>query len=185
MSRRQNGPLHELTKEEREWLEQVSRAQSEPAVHVIRSKILLEVADGKSYTDAAKAVGRKSCDAVSELVARFNKEGLAALESKYGGGARVKYGTKERERILAEARRKPNVEQDGTATWSLSLLRRSLRKAEDGLPDVSTYTVWLVLHEEGWGWQKDVSWCDTGKVKRKRKEGVVEVTDPAATQKKT
>lgn len=185
MTRRQKDPLRSLTEEERTWLEKVSRAQSEPASHVARAKALLAVADGKSYTEAAKAAGRRSGDAVSKLVARFNKEGLAALEPGYGGGPCVKYGPAERERILTEARRKPDLEQDGTATWSLSLLQRSLREAEDGLPEVSTYTLWLVLHEDGWSWQKDTSWCETGKVKRKRKAGVVEVIDPETTPKKT
>jgi hypothetical protein len=43
--------------------------------------------------------------------------------------------------------------------------------------------VGVVLQEAGWRWQKDSSWCETGKVKRKRKAGVVEVTDPDATLK--
>jgi transposase len=118
-------------------------------------------------------------------VAKFNTEGVAALEPGHGGGPSVTYGVAEQERILAEARRTPDRERDSTATWSLMTLRRALREAEDGLPKVSTYTIWLVLREAGWSWQKDASWCETGKVKRKRKEGVVEVTDPDATPKKT
>jgi hypothetical protein len=41
-----------------------------------------------------------------------------------------------------------------------------------------------VLHEAGISWQKDRSWCPTGRVLRKRKAGVVEVTDPDAAGKK-
>jgi hypothetical protein len=67
----------------------------------------------------------------------------------------------------------------------LSTLQRALRQAPDGLPDVSTYTIWVVLQEAGWSWQKNRSWCETGKVKRKRKGEVVEVNDPDATAKKT
>ena len=96
-----------------------------------------------------------------------------------------KYGAVEQARILAEVRRKPEVGEDGTATWSLNTLQRSLRRAEDGLPEVSTYTIWVVLRANGFSWQKDGSWCETGKVLRKRKEGVVEVTDPDATPKKS
>jgi len=86
---------------------------------------------------------------------------------------------------LAEARRSPDREQDGTATWSLTTLQQALRRATDGLPQVSTYTIWMTLRQAGWSWQQDRSWCDTGKVKRKRKEGIVEVVDPDATPKKT
>lgn len=184
MTRRQKDPLRVLTDEERSVLEQVSRGQSEPASHVARAKALLAVAGGKSYTEAAQAAGRRSGDAVCHLVARFNQEGMMALEPRHGGGPALKYGVAEQERILVEVRRKPDLAQDGTATWSLSTLQRALQRAEDGLPEVSTYTIWVVLQANGFSWQKDSSWCETGKVQRKRKEGVVEVTDPDAGPKK-
>ena len=185
MSRRQKNPLRSVTKEERAKLEQISRAQSEPASHVARAKALLHVADGGTYEEAARLVGRCCGDVIAQWVAKFNAVGLAALEPGHGGGPPVCYGAAERERVLAEVRRTPDRERDGTATWSLTTLQRALRKASDGLPQVSTYTIWSALREAGWGWQKDASWCETGKVKRKRKVGVVEVADPAATPKKT
>ena len=185
MTRRRKDPLRPLTQEEREILEQIARAGSEPASHVARAKALLAVAAGKTYGAAAQAAGRRSNDAVSQLVSRFNQEGLAALEPRHGGGPAIKYGAVEQARILAEVRRKPDLAQDGTATWSLSTLQRSLRQAEDGLPEVSTYTIWLVLQVNGFSWQKDGSWCETGKVLRKRKGGVVEVIDPDAIPKKS
>ncbi len=185
MSRRQKDPLRPLTEEERNLLVGISRSYAEPASHVARAKALLAVAEGKSYTEAAKAAGRRSGDAVSQLVWRFNREGLAALEPGHGGGRRTIYAAAERERILAEARRRPDREKDGSATWSLSTLRRALRRAPDGLAGVSTYTIWKVLKEAGFDWQRTRSWCETGKVKRKRKSGeVVEVIDPDAEAKK-
>ena len=185
MTRRRKETLRPLRQEEREMLEQIARAQSEPASHVARAKALLAVAQGKTYGAAAQAAGRRSNDAVSELVARFNREGVAALAPRHGGGPAIKYGPVEQARILAEVRRKPDLAQDGTATWSLSTLQRALRQAQDGLPEVSTYTLWVILQANGFSWQKDGSWCETGKVLRKRKEGVVEVIDPDATPKKS
>lgn len=185
MSRRRKDPLRALTEEERRVLKQIARAQSEPASHVARAQALLAVADGQSYVMAAQAAGRKSNDAVSQLVSRFNQEGLAAIEPRHRGGPQTMYGVTERERIVAEARRMPDRERDGTATWSLSTLQRALRQAPDGLPTISTYTIWAVLHEAGLAWQNSRTWCDTGKVKRKRKSGTVEVTDPEAMAKKT
>ena len=185
MTRQRKDPLRPLTGEEREVLERISRAQSEPASHVARAKSLLAVADGASYVAAARVAGRRSNDAVSQLVSRFNKEGLAAIEPRHGGGPQVIYGIEERKRILAEFERVPDREKDGTATWSLTTLQRALREAPDGLPDISTYTIWCVLRDAGWTWQKDRTWCNTGTVPRKRKEGVVEVTDPEAEGKKT
>ena len=185
MTHRRKDPLRPVTQEEREILEQIARASCEPASHVARAKALLAVAAGKTYGAAAQAAGRRSNDAVSQLVSRFNQEGLATLEPRHGGGPAIKYGAVEQARILAEVRRKPDLERDGTATWSLSRLQRSLRQAQDGLPEVSTYTTWLVLQANGFSWQKDGSWCETGKVLRQRKAGVIEVIDPDATPKKS
>lgn len=189
MTRRQKDPLRELTQEERHWLARISRSHAEPAAHVARAKALLAVTDGESYTAAAEAAGRRSGDAVSNLVSRFNQEGLAAIEPRHGGGPSPTYTDSERERILREARGAADREEDGTATWSLTTLRRALRRSapeEDGIPQVSTYTIWKVLREAGFSWQKTRSWCETGKVERKRKGGeVVEVIDPDATPKKS
>ena len=185
MTRRRKDPLRSLTVEEQNVLEQISRSSSEPASHVARSKVILAVADGKTYAEAAQAAGRKSRHAVSQLISRFNQEGIGAIEPGHGGGPAPTYGPTERERVLTEVRRSPDPEQDGTKTWSLTTLQRALRQAGDGLPKVSTYTIWLLLHEAGWSWQKNRTWCDTGTVKRKRKGKRVEVTDPDATPKKT
>jgi hypothetical protein len=62
---------------------------------------------------------------------------------------------------------------DGTATWSLVTVQRALRRAPDGLARVSTHTIGCVLHEAGYTWQRDRSWCDTGKAIRVRKSGQV------------
>jgi transposase len=183
MTRRQKDPLRPLTSEERVALEELSRARSEPASHVARAQLVLAVAAGQSYTAAAHSVGRRSGDAVAHLVARFNQEGLAAIAPRHGGGAALVYGEAERARILAEVRRAPDRAADGTATWSLSTLRRALRQAPDGLPGVSEYTLWCVLRGAGRQWQRSRSWCETGVVVRKRKAGPVVVTDPDAAPK--
>lgn len=132
MTRHKKDPLRELTEGEREVLEHISRSQTEPASHVARAKELLAVSRGYNYTEAAALAGRRSNDAVSELVSRFNREGLAAIELRHAGGPAVVYTTAERERILDEVHRPPQRERDGTATWSLSTLQKALRRAEDG-----------------------------------------------------
>jgi transposase len=174
-----------MSEEEHEELRRISRSQTLPAAQVIHANALLAVCEGASYTDAAHAVGRRSGDAVAHLVARFNCEGPSATKIKHGGGSRRTYGRTEEARILQEVRRPPDREADGTATWSLTTLQRALRRAPDGLPRVSTQTIWCVLHDAGYSWQKDRSWCRTGKAVRKRKNGPVEVNDPDAIPKKT
>ncbi len=163
----------------------VARATSERADRVARAKVLLAVADGARFRDAARAAGRKSSQGVARLVARFNQQGLAALDGRHGGGPPVRYGRAERERILREFRRPPDRERDGTATWSLTTLQRALRTAPDGLPTVSTKVILETLWEAGYSWQQRRTWCHTGEARRKHKDGsVVVTTDPETAPKK-
>jgi hypothetical protein len=152
---------------------------------MIRAKVLLAVARGDDYPMAGRSAGRRSGDAVSHLVARFNVEGPAALTPRHGGGAEETYGPRARERITAEAARAPTPEGDGTATWSLSALRRALRAAPDGFPRVSTYTIRSVLRESGASYQRSRARCPTGSAVRRRKAGLAVVTDPDANSKQS
>jgi transposase len=185
MLRRRKDPLRPLTPDERNELTRLSRSPSAPAAQVDRARALLAIADGASYTAAARLVGRGHNETISAWVSRFNRDGLAAVRPHHGGGPRVRYGPDEQQRILAEWARTPQREQDGSATWSLSLLRKALRQAPDGLPKVSTFTIWRALHEAGLSGQKSRTWCETGVVLRPRKHGVVRVSDPDAPVKKS
>ncbi|WP_439626168.1 helix-turn-helix domain-containing protein [Gemmata sp.] len=185
MSRRRKDPLRTLTDDERQELTRLSRCRTAPAVRVARAVMLLAVADGSDHQQAARAAGRKSGDAVSHLVTRFNREGLDALDPRHGGGREPTYDTAARDRILREAARTPTPEGDGTATWSLTILRRVLRAAPDGLPKVSTFTIGQVLHGAGYTFQRTRTWCPTGSAVRKRRAGVATVTDPDAGAKKS
>jgi transposase len=183
-SRTPKDPLQELTDAERKHLVKVSRSASERAEHVRRAKALLAVAGGASHMDAARSAGIGARKTVSALVSRFNECGLEALDSRHGGGPAKRYGDAEKARILLELARTPELEKDGTATWSISLLQRALRSAEDGFPEVSTYTIFQTLRGAGYSWQRTRTWCSTGIVKRKRKEGIVTVTDPQTEEKR-
>ena len=184
MSRRQKDPLRPLSEAERTSLSRLSQSQIAPAAQVARARALLAVVEGQSYT-AAHLVGREVGDTVARWVAGFNRDGLAAVVPHHGGGHRVRYGEAEQRRILAEVARTPERTRDGTATWSLMTLRDALRRAEDGLPGISTDTVGRALHAAGYRWQKGRSWCETGVVVRKRKHaGLVTVVDPDAAAKR-
>lgn len=184
MARPQKDPLRSLTQEERSVVEQVANATSERADSVARAKALRAVADGASFTQAARAAGRRAGLAVARLVARFNREGLAALLPRHGGGPAIQYGQAEQERILREFHRTPDRECDGTATWSLTTLQRALRSSPDGLSKVSTWTIFQALHRAGYSCQNSRTWCQTGTVVRKRKSGNVTVTDPKIAEKR-
>src|SRR6476660_3976973 len=98
MCRSQKDPLRPLSQEEGETLEQYSRSLTMPADQVIHAKEILAVANGHTFTNAAKLAGRKSGDAVAHLISRFNREGLPALETRHGGGPPFRYTTVECER---------------------------------------------------------------------------------------
>ncbi len=153
MTCRKIDPLRALNDEEREALTQISRAAGEPASPFARDKALFAVADGKNYAEAAQAAGHRAGDAAAQLLPRFSREGLAAIAPQHTGGSPPRYGAIERKRILKEARRAPDRERDGTATWSLTTLQKALRQGADGLPQVSKHTIWIVLHEAGFSWQ--------------------------------
>ena len=135
---------------------------------------------------AARSVGRRSGDAVSHLVARFNAEGLAALTPRHGGGRRPTYGpagpgADRRPRPPGRRPPRPTAPRPGRSRPCA----RTLRAAPDGLPRVSTYTIWRVLHEAGSSYQRTRTWCPTGTALRRRKAGPAVVTDPDAEAKKS
>src|SRR5829696_2327712 len=185
MSRHRKDPLRPLTPDERIALTRLSRSLSAPsAQQVERARALLAIAGGAIYTAAAHQIGRRHNETISAWVSRFNRDGLAAVRPGHGGGARIRYGAGAQQRILAEWARTPEREPDGTATWSLSLLQKALRKAPDGLPQVSTFTIWRTLHEAGLSWQKSRTWCEASVAMRQRKHSVMRVSDPDAMAKK-
>jgi transposase len=85
--------------------------------------------------------------------------------------------------VVALAQEQPRRREDQTATWSLSTLRRRLRQEPD-LGRLGTSTMRRVLQDAGSSYQRTRTWCPTGTALRKRKEGVVQVSDPETEVKK-
>ena len=78
MCRPQKDPLRPLSQEERKLLEQLSRSLTMPADQVIHAKEVLAVADGHTFTDAAKP-GRGAKAVMwwpSSLLASIEKDSL-------------------------------------------------------------------------------------------------------------
>lgn len=178
---RMKQPLRELTQEEEQALQRTVKASSERVDVVKRARAILAVRAGKAYTEAAQEAGYKSGDGVSQLVERFNQQGLAALLIAPGRGRKATYTLEQRERIVQEFRRAPDREQDQSATWSLMTLRSALRK--EALPTVGASTIREVLYEAGYRFGKTRTWCPTGTALRVRKAGTVTVQDPKAGEK--
>jgi transposase len=182
MSSEQKHPLRTLTPQEEQELQRVAKATSERVDLVKRAKGLLAVQAGQSFINAAREAGYKSGDSISQLVERFNEQGLGALLIAPGRGRKVTYTVAQRARIVVELHRPPDRQEDQTATWSLMLLRDALRRTE--LPHIAKETIRAVLHEAGYGFGKTRTWCPTGTALRVRKAGTVRVEDPKGPEKK-
>lgn len=182
MGAMQRERLRPLTIEEQCELRAITKASSERVDRVQRATALLSVAGGATFSGAMRAAGYRSPGAVTYLVRRFNRAGLDALGIAAGRGRRPTYDAAARAQIVATAQRPPDRKVDGTATWSLSTLERTVRR--EGLPRVGATTIRRVLHEAGSSYQRTRTWCPTGTAQRKRKAGVVRVTDPRTEEKR-
>src|SRR5215217_7168750 len=171
-----------LTVAEQRELRAIAKASSERVDRVKRATALLAVAGGETFAAASRAAGYRSIGAVTYLVRRFNRVGLDALGIAAGRGRRPTYDAAARARIVATAQRPPDRKADGTATWSLSTLERTVRR--EGLPRVGAATIRRVLHDAGSSYQRTRTWCPTGTALRKRKAGVVRVVDPETEVKR-
>jgi transposase len=178
----QKHPLRPLTDQEERELRRIEKASSERVDVVRRARALLAVAAKQTFPQAAAAAGFAEAHSVSQLVERFNRQGLAALLIASGRGRKPTYTSEQHKRILAEVHREPDREQDQTATWSLLLLRGALRQSD--LPHIAKETIRQVLHEAGYSYQRTRTWVHTGYAVRKRKSGTVTTYDEHTPEKK-
>ena len=181
MGRRVNESLRPLTKSEEQELQRTVKATSERVDRVRRAKALLAVAAGRTRASVGQEAGL-SREGVSKVVKRFNQRGLDVLDIAAGRGRKPTYTSEQQARILAEVQRTPDRKEDQTATWSLMMLRRALRKT--ALPDIAAETIRQVLLEAGYSYQRTRSWIRTGYALRKRKSGTVTTYDPQTLEKK-
>jgi len=178
----QKHPLRPLTEQEEQELRRIEKASSERVDVVRRARALLAVAAKQTFPQAASSAGFAEARSVSQLVERFNQQGLAALSIAAGRGRKPTYTSQQQARILAQVQRKPDRQEDQTATWSLMTLRGALRKSD--LPGIAKETIRQLLHEYGYSYQRTRTWCRTGYALRKRKSGTVTTDDEQTPEKK-
>jgi transposase len=175
MAHPQKEPLRALSEQEERELKRLAKATSERLDVVRRAKVILAVASGRSFTEAAR-------DGVGKLVERYNAHGLGALWIAAGAGRKATYTSEQRALVVMEVQREPDREQDQTATWSLMTLRAALRKQT--LPKGGVSTIREVLHEAGYSYQRTRTWVRTGYALRVRKSGTVTRYDEQTPEKK-
>ena len=92
MSRSASWLLRQVAVEERQELQRVSRATSEPRIRHQRAVARLSISEGKSLSEAARLVGWKGHDPVTKVTRRFNIMGLSALDDLPRSGPHRTYG---------------------------------------------------------------------------------------------
>jgi transposase len=182
MATPQKAVLRPVTAEEWAALERIAKASSERLDRVRRALAVLAVAQGEPFVRAAQQAGFQSGTTIANLVSRFNQHGLGALSIAAGRGRKPTYDPAARAQIVTVAQRAPDRKADGTATWSLSTLQRTLR--QEAFPRLGATTIRRVLQDAGSSYQQTRTWCPTGTAERKRKRGIVRVTDPQTEEKR-
>lgn len=182
MATPQKSALRPLAAEEWAALERISKASSERLDRVRRAQAVLAVAQGAPFVRAAQQVGFRSGTTIANLVSRFNQHGVGALSIAAGRGRKPAYDAAARAQIVTVAQQSPDRKRDGTATWSLSTLQRTLR--QEAFPQLGASTIRRVLHAAGSSYQQTRTWCPTGTAERKRKSGIVRVADPQTEVKR-
>ncbi len=119
---------------------------------------------------------------MTDLVWRFNLQGMATLTIAAGRGRTPTNDANARGTIVATAQAQPERQHDGTAIWSLGTLQRRLRR--DGMTRVGTSTIRRILQDAGSSYQRSRTWCPTGTAQRVRTSGVVTVVDPQTEEKR-
>ncbi len=182
MARAQKEPLRAVSAEEQAALDRIAQASSERVDRVRRALAVLAVAQGVPFVRAAQQAGFQSGTTIANLVSRFNQHGLGALSIAAGRGRKPTYDPAARAQIVSVAQRAPDRKTDGTATWSLSTLQRTLR--QEAFPRLGATTIRRVLQDAGSSYQQTRTWCPTGTAERQRKSGIVRVTDPQTEEKR-
>lgn len=120
----------QLKSDERNELRQMSIARSLPAADVLRARMILMLADGRSYAEIRERL-QTTAPTISRWKKRFLREGLNGLFELPRPGQKPSVITpKLQARVLAATRNKP---QDGSTHWSVRKLARQLKISKDAV----------------------------------------------------
>ena len=139
-----------LSPEDRSVLEARLRAPTTEQRDVLRARIILLAADGRSTRSIARTVGTMP-RTVSLWRGRFARDGLAGLTDKPGPGPTPKYGAESGRRILAVLDKPLPA---GFARWTGPLIAAELG-------DVHEQQVWRFLRAQKIDLDGRKSWCES------------------------
>jgi transposase len=119
-----------LSPDEREELRQMSISRSLPTGDVIRARIILMLADGRSYAEIQERL-QTTAPTISRWKKRFVVERFNGLvQLRHPGQQPTVVTAKLQARVLDATRRKP---KDGSTHWSVRKLARELNISKDAV----------------------------------------------------
>ncbi len=139
-----------LLPEDRAVLEARCRAPTTPQRDVMRARIVLLAADGRSTRSIARELGTMP-RTVSLWRGRYAREGLSGLAERRRPGPRPKYGEETGRRILATIAEPPTA---GYARWTGPLIAAALG-------EVHEQQVWRFLRAQRIDLDGRKSWCES------------------------
>jgi transposase len=117
-----------LTPDDRDELRQISISRSLAAGDVLRARMVLMLADGRSYAEIQDRL-QTTAPTIARWKKRFLESGVAGLiEIRHPGQKPTVITPKLQARVLDATRRKP---KDGSTHWSVRKLARELNLSKD------------------------------------------------------
>ena len=104
----------ELTAEEKQALERWAHSRTLPAGDVFRARLILALAEGKSYREIEKSM-QTSAATIARWSSRFEQHRLAGLEGRHKGSRPRTATAAVQARVVRRVQQKPN---DGSTHWS-------------------------------------------------------------------
>ncbi len=144
--------LREMNENERQELEGLSRSSKARHKQVVRAKMLLLKAAGRSTAQVAEEL-RRGEGMVRWTVRRFNEHGLAGLEDAPRSGRPLEYSQAQRGEIIAAARTHPQEVGVKLGHWTLDRLVEYVNQ-QLGI-GISRAQLARVLEEEGLKWYQE------------------------------
>ena len=144
--------VREMTSEEYQKLEQLSRSRKSEKRLVDRAQMVLRRAQGEKPGKIATDFDVKG-ETVTRWVKRFNESGIVGLRDQEGRGRKATYSEIERGQMMAVARTKPQELDLPFATWSLRRLCDYLNQHEQ--LGVSRAQLGRILLAEGLRWYQE------------------------------
>lgn len=119
-----------LTREEREELREMSMSRSLPAGDVIKARMMLMLAAGRSYAEIQERL-QSTAPTISRWKKRFLDNRVSGLvEARHPGQMPTVITPRLQARVLEATRRKP---KDGSTHWSVRKLARELDISKDAV----------------------------------------------------